>query len=315
MNSFVNNFMLMEYALVSVVYVLLAVFILIAVAFVTLFEQKVLGSMQIRIGPNKVGYTGILQPFADAIKLFSKESMVLRSGFSTGYFSGPVVALALSLVMWAVTPQMYGGYDFSLGVMFFICISGLMVYPLVISGWSSNCKFSMLGSLRGVAQMVSYEVSMSVILLSVVLLCGSFSFQMISQHQIHTWFIFLILPLGWIWLASSLAETNRSPFDLSEAESELVSGFHTEYSSGGFTLIFMAEYSSILFMSLLFSVLFIGGWTALLMVKCMMIALLWVWARGVMPRCRYDKLMSMAWKSFLPVSLIILAVCASLVAY
>nr|YP_009941524.1 NADH dehydrogenase subunit 1 [Pseudocrangonyx joolaei]QOC70582.1 NADH dehydrogenase subunit 1 [Pseudocrangonyx joolaei] len=281
------------------------ILVLVSVAFITLVEQKVLGGAQIRVGPNKVGYLGILQPFADAAKLFSKENMNLQMVNFFIYMSAPAGALMIMLVLWVVLPWSEGGLDFSMGVLFFICISGLGVYPILGSGWSSNCKYSLLGSLRAVAQMVSYEVSLVVVFLSMVWLSGSFDIEWIMQERFMVYGIFMVFPLSLIWFVSSLAEMNRTPYDFAEGESELVSGFNTEYGAGGFTLIFMAEYAGLLFMSLFFSFLFLSGgesgWSVVL--KGVLVSFMFISVRGAMPRYRYDKLMNLAWKSFLPVSL------------
>nr|APL97257.1 NADH dehydrogenase subunit 1 [Linevichella vortex] len=286
-------------------YLVLLVMVLVGVAFITLVEQKILASSQIRVGPSFAGYWGMMQPFADAVKLLSKETFSSASMKSVSYYLAPVSSLSLALVMWLVTPFWEGGLGFSYGILFFMCVSGLSVYPILVSGWSSNCKYSMLGSLRAVAQMVSYEVSMAVVLLMLVFLSESFSFYSLLGSQYMSWNFFLFLPISAVWFASMLAETNRTPYDFSEGESELVSGFNTEYGSGGFTLIFMAEYASILLMSMLFCVLFMSsGFNWFIMVKSCMVAFCFVWVRATLPRFRYDKLMGLAWKSFLPVSLL-----------
>nr|YP_009515489.1 NADH dehydrogenase subunit 1 [Trinorchestia longiramus]AYB71600.1 NADH dehydrogenase subunit 1 [Trinorchestia longiramus] len=285
-------------------YLLVAILVLVSVAFVTLFERKVLGSSQTRKGPNLVGYWGILQPFADAVKLFTKETTSLISSNLLVYIISPVFSLSLMMTIWLLYPLYSGGIVFNFGLMFFICVSGLGVYPIISSGWSSNCKYSILGSLRAVAQMVSYEVSLAMILLSVV--WGSYSFNLdvvlLFQQDIYNFLFYS--PLLMIWLVSCLAETNRTPYDFSEGESELVSGFNTEYGAGGFSLIFMAEYGSILFMSGLSCVLFFGYLISpFFFLKVMFIAFWFIWVRATLPRYRYDKLMGLAWKSFLPITL------------
>nr|YP_009513725.1 NADH dehydrogenase subunit 1 [Matuta planipes]AXG76238.1 NADH dehydrogenase subunit 1 [Matuta planipes]QIA95922.1 NADH dehydrogenase subunit 1 [Matuta planipes] len=286
-------------------YLILIVCVLIGVAFITLFERKVLGYIQIRKGPNKVGYMGILQPFSDALKLFTKEQTIpVMSNFFV-YYLCPVISLVLSLIVWMVVPYDTGLLSFNLSVLFFFCCLGMGVYSVMVAGWSSNCKYSLLGSLRAVAQTISYEVSLALILLSFIVLVGGFSFSLFVKYQVYIWFIILSLPLSLVWFASCLAETNRTPFDFAEGESELVSGFNTEYSSGGFALIFMAEYSSILFMSVLFAVIFLNGSPCDLSFyfKLMFVGFAFIWVRGTLPRLRYDKLMYLAWKSFLPVSI------------
>nr|QBZ37561.1 NADH dehydrogenase subunit 1 [Ceruchus minor] len=285
--------------------VILLVCVLVGVAFLTLLERKVLGYIQIRKGPNKVGYLGIPQPFSDAIKLFTKEhTFPLMSNYSLYYFS-PVFNLFLSLFMWVSLPLLSVMFNFELGLLFFLCVASLSVYTVMIAGWSSNSNYAMLGGIRSVAQTISYEVSLSLVLISFLFLISSLSISDFYCYQETMWFVFFMFPLCLIWFVSGLAETNRTPFDFAEGESELVSGFNVEYSGGGFALIFLAEYSSILFMSMLCCVLFLGCnfgsfyfyffWGVF--------GFVWIWVRGTLPRFRYDKLMFLAWKSFLPVSL------------
>nr|YP_009509629.1 NADH dehydrogenase subunit 1 [Cranuca inversa]AUN45046.1 NADH dehydrogenase subunit 1 [Cranuca inversa] len=286
-------------------FLVLIVCVLIGVAFVTLLERKILGYIQIRKGPNKVGYMGILQPFSDAVKLFTKEQTVPTMSNFLVYYMCPVFSLFISLVVWVVLPYETGLVSFDLSILFFLCCLSMGVYSTMVAGWSSNCKYSLLGSLRAVAQTISYEVSLALILLSFVVLVGGFNLDLFNKYQSDFWFIVIGLPLGLVWFSSCLAETNRTPFDFAEGESELVSGFNTEYGAGGFALIFMAEYSSILFMSVLFVILFLGGslFSVLFYLKSVMIAFIFVWVRGTLPRFRYDKLMYLAWKSYLPLSI------------
>nr|QVM79230.1 NADH dehydrogenase subunit 1 [Dorcasomus pinheyi] len=284
---------------------ILIICVLVGVAFLTLLERKVLGYIQIRKGPNKVGFMGIVQPFSDAIKLFSKEQTYpFMSNFNLYYFS-PVMNLFLSLFLWMCMPFVTVNISFNLSFLFFLCVSSLSVYTVMLAGWSSNSNYSLLGSLRAVAQTISYEVSLALILLSFLFLIMSMNLLDLMKFQEYTWFLFFMIPLCFMSFVSSLAETNRTPFDFAEGESELVSGFNVEYSSGGFAMIFLAEYASILFMSMLCSMLFLGGnlisWDFFF--KLGFMSFLWVWVRGTLPRFRYDKLMYLAWKSYLPVSL------------
>nr|YP_010397537.1 NADH dehydrogenase subunit 1 [Boreoheptagyia alulasetosa]UQJ73446.1 NADH dehydrogenase subunit 1 [Boreoheptagyia alulasetosa] len=284
---------------------LLVICVMVGVAFLTLLERKVLGYIQIRKGPNKVGFLGIPQPFSDAIKLFTKEQTYpLMSNYLTYYFS-PVFSLFLSLVIWLCIPYLVKLYSFNLGVLFFLCCTSMGVYTVMIAGWSSNSNYALLGGLRAVAQTISYEVSLALILLSMIFLIGNYNFLYFNIYQNYLWFLFLCFPLALVWFASSLAETNRTPFDFAEGESELVSGFNVEYSSGGFALIFLAEYASILFMSMLFAVIFLGGdiYSFTFFLKLAFVSFMFIWVRGTLPRFRYDKLMFLAWKSFLPFSL------------
>nr|AII02391.1 NADH dehydrogenase subunit 1 [Lacosoma valva] len=279
--------------------------VLIGVAFLTLLERKVLGYIQIRKGPNKVGLMGILQPFSDAIKLFTKEQTYPSFSNYVSYYFSPVISFILSLLIWMVIPYYFNMISFSLGLLFFFCCTSLGVYMVMIAGWSSNSNYALLGGLRAVAQTISYEVSLALILMSSIIMVMDFNLVMMSSYQNLVWFIVFMFPLSLCWMSSSLAETNRTPFDFAEGESELVSGFNVEYSSGGFALIFLSEYSSILFMSLLFALIYLGGYNLNLFfyLKLIFISFLFLWVRGTLPRYRYDKLMYLAWKSYLPISL------------
>nr|YP_009660989.1 NADH dehydrogenase subunit 1 [Eristalinus aeneus]QCT09753.1 NADH dehydrogenase subunit 1 [Eristalinus aeneus] len=295
----------MEIILFLIMSLMLIICVLVSVAFLTLLERKVLGYIQIRKGPNKVGLMGIPQPFCDAIKLFTKEQTYpLLSNYISYYFS-PVFSLFLSLLLWMCMPFFIKLFSFNLGLLFFMCCTSLGVYTVMIAGWSSNSNYALLGSLRSVAQTISYEVSLALILLSFIFLINNYNMLNFYYYQKYLWFFFMLYPLVFIWLTISLAETNRTPFDFAEGESELVSGFNVEYSSGGFALIFLSEYASILFMSMLFSLIFLGGdvFNFFFYIKLMFISFMFIWVRGTLPRFRYDKLMYLAWKSFLPFSL------------
>nr|UJG45279.1 NADH dehydrogenase subunit 1 [Azelia zetterstedtii] len=297
--------MFFEIILFIISSLLLVICVLISVAYMVLLERKVLGYIQIRKGPNKVGIIGILQPFSDAIKLFTKEQTYpLLSNYISYYFS-PIFSLFLSLLIWMCMPLFIKLFSFNLGIMFFLCCTSLGVYTVMIAGWSSNSNYALLGGLRAVAQTISYEVSLSLVLLSFIFLIGGYNMMMFYKYQLFIWFLFIMFPMALVWFSISLAETNRTPFDFAEGESELVSGFNVEYSSGGFALIFLAEYSSILFMSMLFCMMFLGGdvFSFIFYIKLTFIAFSFIWVRGTLPRFRYDKLMYLAWKSFLPFSL------------
>lgn len=284
---------------------LLIICVIVRVAFLTLLERKVLGYIQIRKGPNKIGFLGILQPFCDAVKLFRKEQvMPYLSNFFVYYFS-PVFSLFLSLFTWLCIPYLIKLYSFDLGVLFFFCCLRFGVYMVIMAGWSSNSLYALLGSLRAIAQTISYEVALVLILLSLLFLLGGFNLLFLENYQENLWFIFLFFPISLIWFISRLAETNRTPFDFAEGESELVSGFNVEYGAGGFALIFLAEYARILFMSILFSLLFLGSFTLsfLFFLKLNFISFVFIWVRGAFPRYRYDKLIFIAWKNYLPISL------------
>lgn len=287
---------------------LLLICVIVSVAFLTLLERKVLGYIQIRKGPNKIGFMGILQPFCDAVKLFTKEQvMPFLSNFFIYYFS-PIFSLFLSLFLWVCVPFVVKLYSFNLGVLFFFCCLRFGVYIIIIAGWSSNSSYALLGSLRAIAQTISYEVALVLILLSVLFLLLSFNIILFDLFQIKIWFICFFFPIRLIWIISRLAETNRTPFDFAEGESELVSGFNVEYGAGGFALIFLAEYARILFIRILFSLFFLGSSVIsfFFYLKLNFISFLFIWVRGAFPRYRYDKLIFIAWKSYLPIALIFL---------
>nr|AZL35893.1 NADH dehydrogenase subunit 1 [Okiscarta uchidae] len=283
---------------------LLILFLMLAVAFFTLLERKVLGYIQIRKGPNKLGFLGIFQPFSDALKLFTKEFMVPYMSNFLVYFFSPVFSLFISLFLWLVFPFLINCIDFNYGILFFFCCTSISVYSVMICGWSSCSVYALLGSLRSVAQTISYEVSLALILLSFVFLIDSYNLLDFYYYQ-NIWFFFLSIPLWGCWISSCLAETNRSPFDFAEGESELVSGFNVEYSSGGFAFIFLAEYSSIIFMSVLSVIIFFGCDldSYFFFISISLFCFVFVWVRGTLPRYRYDKLMYMAWKCYLPLSM------------
>nr|YP_010587532.1 NADH dehydrogenase subunit 1 [Biston mediolata]WAB46047.1 NADH dehydrogenase subunit 1 [Biston mediolata] len=279
--------------------------VLVGVAFLTLLERKILGYIQIRKGPNKVGLIGILQPFSDAVKLFTKEQTFPMNSNYFSYYYSPIFSFILSLMLWVLIPYYFNLVSFSLGLLFFFCCTSLGVYTVMIAGWSSNSNYSLLGGLRSVAQTISYEVSLALILMSGIMMVMDFDLVNFGVYQNMVWFLFIMFPLSLGLLSSIMAETNRTPFDFAEGESELVSGFNVEYSSGGFALIFLAEYSSILFMSMLFVLIYLGGYEIdfFFYLKLVFISFLFIWVRGTLPRYRYDKLMYLSWKSYLPVSL------------
>nr|YP_010352929.1 NADH dehydrogenase subunit 1 [Chaleponcus netus]UOF70334.1 NADH dehydrogenase subunit 1 [Chaleponcus netus] len=283
-------------------FLILIIVVLVSVAFITLYERKILGYIQIRKGPNKVSMGGLLQPFADAVKLFTKGLTYPYYMNYYIYYLSPGLMLLVMMLSWFIYPLICGSFDYEYGLLFFMCCTGFGVYTLFGAGWSSNSKYSLLGGLRGVAQTISYEVSMALILLSIIIASFSYNLLKIFIYQELVIYFFLLMPLFFIWFISLLAETNRTPFDFAEGESELVSGFNVEYSGGGFALLFMAEYGSILFISFLSGLLFFKGYILGLMLGLFLVFGV-IWIRGVLPRFRYDKLMFLAWKSFLPVSL------------
>nr|YP_009642771.1 NADH dehydrogenase subunit 1 [Aiolocaria hexaspilota]QCO91578.1 NADH dehydrogenase subunit 1 [Aiolocaria hexaspilota]UXW88377.1 NADH dehydrogenase subunit 1 [Aiolocaria hexaspilota] len=297
--------MMKDFILMMMIFLVLIIGVLVSVAFLTLMERKILGYIQIRKGPNKVGFMGILQPFSDAIKLFSKEQVYPYMANFLIFLISPVLNLFLALILWMSMPFYCYLLKFNFSVLYFFCVSSLGVYTIMMSGWASNSNYSLLGSLRSVAQTISYEVSMFMILLSFLLLIMSLNLYDFIYYQKFIWFIFLNLPLSFMWFVTSLAETNRTPFDFAEGESELVSGFNVEYSGVSFAFIFMAEYSNILFMSMISVMIFLGGdfFSWFFFLKLVIFSFVWIWVRGTLPRYRYDKLMNLSWKVFLPVSL------------
>lgn len=287
--------------------------ILLAVAFLTLIERKVLGYIQLRKGPTIVGPYGLLQPFADGLKLFIKEPIRPSTSSPLLFIVTPILALALALTLWAPIPIPIPAADLNLSILFILALSSMAVYSILGSGWASNSKYALIGALRAVAQTISYEVNLGLILLSVIILSGNFSLQTFNITQEATWLIFPAWPLAAIWYTSTLAETNRAPFDLTEGESELVSGFNVEYAGGPFALFFLAEYANILLINTLSAILFIGSSpylfpeiiTITLISKAAFLSTIFLWVRASYPRFRYDQLIHLVWKNFLPLTLAI----------
>nr|BBH36378.1 NADH dehydrogenase subunit 1 [Betta apollon] len=286
--------------------------ILLAVAFFTLVERKVLGYMQFRKGPNIVGPYGLLQPIADGVKLFIKEPVYPSTSSPILFLLMPMLALTLSLTLWAPMPMPFPVLNLNLGILFILALSSLTVYSILGSGWASNSKYALIGALRAVAQTISYEVSLGLILLNIIIISGGFTLQTFSTAQESLWLIFPAWPLAAMWYVSTLAETNRAPFDLTEGESELVSGFNVEYAGGPFALFFLAKYANILLMNTLSAILFLGALhtpnipeltTINLMTKAAFLSMLFLWVRASYPRFRYDQLMHLVWKNFLPLTL------------
>nr|YP_009870319.1 NADH dehydrogenase subunit 1 [Maxomys whiteheadi]QKJ82502.1 NADH dehydrogenase subunit 1 [Maxomys whiteheadi] len=286
--------------------------ILIAMAFLTLVERKILGYMQLRKGPNIVGPYGILQPFADAMKLFTKEPMRPLTTSLSLFIIAPTLSLTLALSLWIPLPMPHPLINLNLGILFILATSSLSVYSILWSGWASNSKYSLFGALRAVAQTISYEVTMAIILLSVLLMNGSFSLQTLITTQEHMWLLIPAWPMAMMWYISTLAETNRAPFDLTEGESELVSGFNVEYAGGPFALFFMAEYTNIILMNALTSIVFLGPlhninfpefYSTNFMTETLFLSTMFLWIRASYPRFRYDQLMHLLWKNFLPLTL------------
>jgi NADH-quinone oxidoreductase subunit H len=293
--------------------------LLVGVAYLTYAERKVLAAMQLRKGPNVVGPFGLFQPFADAIKMLMKETIVPTGANRVLFLLAPMLTFALAMIAWAVIPVNDGWAiaDINVGILYLFAISSLGVYGVIIAGWASNSKYAFLGALRSAAQMVSYEVSMGFVIVTVLLCVGSLNLTEIVRAQSTIWFAIPLFPMFVIFFISTLAETNRAPFDLPEGESELVAGFFVEYSSMSFALFFLGEYANMILMSALTTILFLGGWLPPLdiapfnwipgpvwfVAKICLCLFTFIWVRATFPRYRYDQLMRLGWKVFLPFSL------------
>lgn len=306
--------------------------VLLSVAYLTYVERKVIGAMQLRRGPNVVGPFGLLQPIADGLKLFLKETIIPSGASPVVFLLAPAVTFTLALVAWAVIPFDYGMVlaDINVGILFLFAISSLGVYGILMAGWASNSKYSFLGALRSAAQMVSYEISMGLVIVTVLMCVGSLNLSDIVMAQKDLWFIVPLFPLAVIFFISTLAETNRHPFDLPEAEAELVAGYNVEYSAMTFALFFLGEYANMILMAAMTAILFLGGWLPLvdinpfnlipgpiwLAIKIAFVLFFFLWVRASFPRYRYDQLMRLGWKIFLPISLAaVVIVAGTLVAF
>ena len=301
--------------------------VLVSVAFLIYAERKVLALIQLRRGPNLVGPFGLLQSFADAIKLLTKENILPSGSNKIVFIIAPIITMVLSLAGWAVIPFAPGWVisDINVGVLYLFAVSSLGVYGVIMAGWASNSQYPFLGALRSAAQMVSYEVSIGFVIITVLLCVGSLNLSKIVEAQKTVWFVIPLLPMFIIFFISALAETNRLPFDLPEDEATLVAGFYTEYSSASFALFFLAEYASMILMSSMTVILFLGGWLPpfdifplnvlpgvfWFTIKIIFILFLFIWVRGTFPRYRYDQLMRLGWKVFLPLSLLGVVVTSS----
>jgi len=297
--------------------------LLIAVAFLTLAERKVMAAIQLRKGPNVVGPFGLFQPFADAIKMVTKETIIPAGSNRILFLLAPMLTFMLAMIAWAVIPVNDGWAiaDINVGVLYLFAISSLGVYGIIIAGWASNSKYAFMGALRSAAQMVSYEVSMGFVMVTVLICVGSLNLSAIVRAQEKIWFAIPLFPMFIIFFISALAETNRSPFDLPEGESEIVAGFFVEYSSMSFGLFFLGEYANMILMSAMTSILFLGGWYGpfnilpslgplWLIGKICLLLFVFIWVRATFPRFRYDQLMRLGWKVFLPFSLLWLVLTA-----
>ena len=291
-----------------------------AVAYLTLMERKVIASMQLRKGPNVVGPFGLLQPLADGLKLLLKEIIIPDKANKALFLLAPIITFVLALIGWAVIPfsENFVVANLNIGVLYLLATSSLGVYGIIIAGWASNSKYAFLGAIRSSAQMISYEVSIGLIVISVVLMAGSLNLSEIVLAQKNGWYVFSMFPMFVLFFASALAETNRHPFDLPEAEAELVAGYNVEYSSMAFAMFFLGEYANMILISSVASILFLGGWLPLcnhpfcmaipgfvwLMLKVIFLLFCFIWVRATLPRYRYDQLMRLGWKVFLPISLL-----------
>ncbi|OYW07546.1 MAG: NADH-quinone oxidoreductase subunit H [Acidiphilium sp. 37-67-22] len=301
--------------------------LLIGVAYLTYAERKVLAAMQLRKGPNVVGPFGLWQPFADAIKMLFKETVVPDGASRLLFLFAPMITFGLAIIAWAVIPvnNHWAIANINVGLLYLFAISSLGVYGVIIAGWASNSKFAFLGAMRSAAQMVSYEVSIGLVILSVLVCVGSLNLNDIVMAQRHVWFAIPLLPMFVIFFISGLAETNRAPFDLPEGESEIVAGFFVEYSAMSFALFFLGEYANMILMSGMTTIFFLGGWLSPIpvapftwvpgpiwfLLKVMLCLFVFLWVRATLPRFRYDQLMQLGWKVFLPFSLCWLVVTAS----
>jgi len=310
--------------MITIVCVILKIFalvipLLISVAYFTIAERKLMGSIQRRKGPNVIGFVGLLQPLADGLKLFAKETLLPSNSNIYVFLLAPILTFILSLIGWSVIPlsEQILISDTNLGILYLFAISALSVYGIIMAGWSSNSKYPFLGSLRSAAQMISYEISIGFIIVNICLCVGSFNLSSIVLSQKNIWYIIPLFPMFILFYISMLAETNRHPFDLPEAEAELVSGYNVEYSAMTFALFFLGEYANMLLMSTFSSILFLGGWLPLfnifplyyvpgsfwLSLKILLGVIFFIITRAALPRYRYDQLMYIGWKSFLPVSI------------
>jgi len=293
--------------------------VLVSVAYLTLAERKVMAAMQMRKGPNVVGPFGLMQPFADALKMLMKETIIPTGANRLLFIVAPLLTMTLAMIAWAVIPVNDGWAiaNINVGILYLFAVSSLGVYGIVIAGWASNSKYAFLGALRSAAQMVSYEVSMGLVIVTVLLYAGSLNLTAIVHAQERIWFFIPLFPMFIVFFISTLAETNRAPFDLPEGESEIVGGFHVEYGAMTFGLFFLGEYANMILMSAMTAILFLGGWLSPIpfapftwipgpiwfIAKICVVLFMFVWVRATFPRFRYDQLMRLGWKVFLPLSL------------
>jgi len=293
--------------------------LMLAVAYLTYFERKVIGFMQVRVGPNRVGYFGLLQPIADGLKLLFKEIIIPTASNKALFLIGPLLAIAPALAAWAVVPFDINMIlaDVDAGLLYILAMTSVAVYGVIIAGWASNSKYAFLGSMRSAAQIVSYEIAMGFALVGVLMAAGSLNLGKIVMAQaggLHQWYIWPLFPLFIVYFIAAVAETNRAPFDVAEGESEIVAGFHVEYSGMAFALFFLAEYANMILVSMLAVIMFLGGWLSpvpfipdgfpWILIKCAAMLFFFLWFRATFPRYRYDQIMRLGWKVFIPITLV-----------
>ncbi|NND90760.1 MAG: NADH-quinone oxidoreductase subunit NuoH [Granulosicoccus sp.] len=303
--------------------VLVLVPLILCVAYLTLAERKVIGSMQVRVGPNRVGFKGLGQPFADVFKLLFKEVIVPTNASRFLFLTAPILSLAPALAAWAVIPFADGWQlaDINAGLLYVLAMTSLGVYGVIIAGWASNSKYAFLGAMRSAAQIVAYEIAMGFALIGVLMMAGSLNLGDIVRAQaggLFSWYLFPLLPLAVVYFISGVAETNRAPFDVAEGESEIVAGFHVDYSGFGFALFFLAEYANMIMIAALASIMFLGGWLSPIdgvgdgihwfLLKTAAMLFMFLWLRATFPRYRYDQIMRLGWKVFIPVTIVWIAV-------
>ena len=323
--------MFLDILIIVLKILLIVVPLLLFIAYLTYFERKVIGAIQLRKGPNVVGPFGLFQPIADGIKLLTKETIFPENSNKLIFIFSPILTFTLALIGWAVIPIDYKIVlaDINVGVMYIFAVSSLGVYGIIMAGWASNSRYAFLGALRSAAQMISYEVSIGLIIISVLITSGSLNLTEIVMKQQNMWYVIPHFPMFIIFFISTLAETNRAPFDLPEAESELVAGYNVEYSSMSFGLFFLGEYGNMILMSSMSTILFLGGWLPPVdisffqnipgfiwfLLKVTFLLFLFLWVRATLPRYRYDQLMRLGWKVFLPLSLAWIIITSSVVIY
>lgn len=324
----IDTLLFLSWTLIKIVFILLP--LIISVAYLTLAERKVIGSMQVRVGPNRVGWKGLGQPFADMFKLMTKEVIIPTNSSRFLFLTAPILSLAPALAAWAVVPFADGWVlaDVNAGLLYILAMTSLGVYGVIIAGWASNSKYAFLGAMRSAAQIVAYEIAMGFALIGVLMVAGSLNLGDIVNAQkggFFSWFLIPLLPLAVVYFISGVAETNRAPFDVAEGESEIVAGFHVDYSGMAFAVFFLAEYANMIMIAALTTIMFLGGWLSPIdgfgdgihwfLIKTAFCLFLFLWFRATFPRYRYDQIMRLGWKVFIPVTIIWIAVVGFAVYY